>query len=128
MDATSLRVGQAFADAPPQIRDLVVDQHAALLVEFQATSGPRARRPAAAGDRVLAGLPLVAPARLSSDAPARKRLWNLRKGLYASVAGARPPGTTALLEDVVVPVRAARRHVRCGCGVLFDEFTATPTA
>ena len=38
MDATSLRVGQSFADAPEQIRGLHVDQQAALLVEYQATS------------------------------------------------------------------------------------------
>ena len=124
MDATSLRVGQAFADAPPQIRDLRVDRQAALLVEFQATSEPELADMAAAGDRVLTGLPLVAPARLSSDAPARTRLWKLRKGLYTSVAGARPPGTTALLEDVVVPVeKLADTCLRLG--VLFDEFAYT---
>ncbi len=124
MDATSLRVGQAFADAPPQIRDLRVDQQAALLVEFQATSEPELADLAAAGNRVLAGLPLVAAARLSSDAPARTRLWKLRKGLYTSVAGARPPGTTALLEDVVVPVeKLADTCLRLGA--LFDEFSYT---
>ena len=35
-----------------------------------------------------------------------RRLWHIRKGLYATVAGARPSGTTALLEDIVVPVPA----------------------
>ena len=124
MDATSLRVGQAFADAPAQIRDLRVDQQAALLVEYQATSELELADLAAAGDRALTALPLVAPARLSSDAPARKRLWKLRKGLYTSVAGARPPGTTALLEDVVVPVeKLADTCLRLG--VLFDEFAYT---
>ena len=33
-------------------------------------------------------------------------MWHTRKGLYATVAGARPSGTTALLEDIVVPVPA----------------------
>ncbi|RQX15874.1 FAD-binding oxidoreductase, partial [Micromonospora chalcea] len=37
---------------------------------------------------------------------ARAALWHIRKGLYAAVAGARPSGTTALLEDIAVPVEA----------------------
>ncbi len=31
-------------------------------------------------------------------------MWHIRKGLYATVAGNRPSGTTALLEDIAVPV------------------------
>ena len=41
---------------------------------------------------------------LSADAVTRAALWHIRKGLYAAVAGARPSGTTALLEDIAVPV------------------------
>ncbi len=36
--------------------------------------------------------------------PTRAALWHIRKGLYTAVAGARPSGTTALLEDIAVPV------------------------
>lgn len=43
---------------------------------------------------------------LTVDPGERAALWSIRKGLYTSVAGARPSGTTALLEDVVVPVPA----------------------
>ncbi|MDO5745829.1 MAG: FAD-linked oxidase C-terminal domain-containing protein, partial [Micrococcaceae bacterium] len=52
---------------------------------------------------------LSAPAQFSPEAKTRAQLWKLRKGLYASVAGARAQGTTALLEDVVVPVPALAR-------------------
>jgi len=41
---------------------------------------------------------------MTTDAVARKGFWHVRKGLYAAVAGARPSGTTALLEDIAVPV------------------------
>src|SRR5699024_1304417 len=54
----------------------------------------------------LAAENLRAPAAPSADPRARASAWKLRKGLYASVAGARPQGTTALLEDIVVPVGA----------------------
>ncbi|WP_440709473.1 FAD-binding and (Fe-S)-binding domain-containing protein [Herbiconiux sp. YIM B11900] len=104
MDATSLRVGKQEADAHPLIRDLVVDRQAALLVEYQAATAEELAGLQAGGERELGGLRLQAPAVLSSDAATRASLWHLRKGLYATVAGARPSGTTALLEDVVVPV------------------------
>ncbi len=49
-------------------------------------------------------LPVGDLVRLSTDEAVRGKLWKLRKGLYTSVAGARRSGSTALLEDVVVPV------------------------
>lgn len=106
MDATSLRVGQSLSDAPDAIRGFTVDAHAALLVEYHAGSDDELGSLTAAGARLLAAQPLLAPATLSTDPASRAAAWKLRKGLYASVAGARPSGTTALLEDVVVPVPA----------------------
>ncbi len=53
---------------------------------------------------MLSRLRLVSPAELTTPAGARADLWHIRKGLYATVAGARPSGTTALLEDIAVPV------------------------
>ena len=103
MDATSLRVGQGVAGAPAAVRELTVRQQAALLVEYQATSAEGLEHLTRSARPVLDGLPLD-QAVLSADATVRAELWKLRKGLYASVAGARRSGTTALLEDVVVPV------------------------
>lgn len=109
MDATSLRVGKKEADAHPLIRDLTVHQQAALLVEYQAATTDELAQMQQLGDKELSALRLAAPAVLSSDAATRTSLWHLRKGLYATVAGARPSGTTALLEDVVVPVPSLAR-------------------
>jgi D-lactate dehydrogenase len=105
MDATSLRVGQRDAHADPGLRDLAVEQHAALLVEYQEASTSALEARVAAGTKVLGGLPLTAPASLSTDPARRASMWHVRKGLYATVAGNRPSGTTALLEDVAVPVK-----------------------
>lgn len=104
MDAASLRVAQGAADAPDAIARLDLDQHAALLVEFQAETPDALTAAVAAADPVIRALPLTAPFRFSTDPATRSALWHVRKGLYASVAGARTPGTTALLEDIVVPV------------------------
>lgn len=104
LDATSLRVGQQDADADEVLRTLPVAEHAALLVELQeATADELAALRSAAAD-MLDGLPLLVPAALSSDPAARAALWHIRKGLYAAVAGQRPTGSTALLEDIAVPV------------------------
>jgi D-lactate dehydrogenase len=104
MDAASLRVGQGLADAPPQILGFEVQSEAALLIEYQAEEQDALDELVRPGARLLAELALRSPAVLSQDAAQRALAWKLRKGLYTSVAGARPSGTTALLEDIVVPV------------------------
>ncbi|AXB41396.1 oxidoreductase [Amycolatopsis albispora] len=104
LDATSLRVGQRDAKATAALRGLAVDRHAALLIEYQAGTAGEADELAAAAGATLGSLPTTVPAALSADAATRAGHWHVRKGLYAMVAGARPEGTTALLEDIVVPV------------------------
>ncbi|WP_419471101.1 FAD-binding and (Fe-S)-binding domain-containing protein [Georgenia yuyongxinii] len=104
MDAASLRVVQADVDVPELIRDLAVVDHAALLVEYQEPDGAGLDHVRAAAIAAIDTLPLTAPYELSTAPAGRAALWHIRKGLYAAVAGARPSGTTALLEDVVVPV------------------------
>ncbi len=106
LDATSLSVAQADPTARLVLQGLAVRDHAALLVEFQETSGDELADRVGDTAPLLTKLPLALPAVLSSDAPTRAGLWHVRNGLYAAVAGARPSGTTALLEDIAVPVPA----------------------
>ncbi|MFD5599033.1 FAD-binding and (Fe-S)-binding domain-containing protein [Leucobacter sp. NPDC058333] len=103
MDATSLAVGQRLDRPPAEIVGFEPTTQAALLIEYRADDDDALAEASTAGARVLEDLPLHAPAAFSTDAGARARAWAFRKGLYASVAGARPSGTTALLEDIVVP-------------------------
>lgn len=121
MDATSLRVGQRLAGTPAAIHGFEATTQAALLVEYHADDAPALRELAGAGARVLAEEHLLDAAVFSRDPVQRAAAWTFRKGLYASVAGARPSGTTALLEDVVVPV--ARLADTCeGLQQLFARF------
>lgn len=121
MDATSLRVGQRLAGTPAAIHGFEATTQAALLVEYHADDAPALRELAGAGARVLADEDLLDAAVFSRDPVQRAAAWTFRKGLYASVAGARPSGTTALLEDVVVPV--ARLADTCeGLQELFARF------
>lgn len=104
LDTTSLRVARNDPRATGQLRGLALRAHAALLVEHQQPSAEALAERAEAAGRLFAELPLAAAASLTDSAATRATLWHVRKGLYAAVAGARPSGTTALLEDIAVPV------------------------
>ncbi|WP_426998283.1 FAD-binding and (Fe-S)-binding domain-containing protein [Pseudarthrobacter sp. N5] len=121
MDARSLKVGQTLKGTPAVVRDLVIREHAALLVEYSADRPELLAELQRGGEGILGRLGLSAPSRFTGDASARAQLWQLRKGLYASVAGARPQGTTALLEDIVVPVPVLGRTCRELIG-LFEKY------
>jgi len=121
MDARSLRVGQGLPNAPTEVTALDVTHQAALLLEYQATAAEELIALTEAARPVLDGLPLRDPVELSRDAATRGSLWTLRKGLYAAVAGHRESGTTALLEDVVVPVNQLA-DTCSGLGDLFDRY------
>ena len=106
LDATSLRVAQRDPEADCALKPIEVVDHAALLVEYQETSAEALAERLASSRQLLEILPLSVPTVLTDDAKTRAALWHIRKGLYATVAGNRPSGTTALLEDIAVPVAA----------------------
>ncbi len=109
LDAVSLRVARLDPACPMQVRRLAegvlaTGGYAALLVEVQASTPAELAELQTAAAAELGRLPLVSPVDLTVDAVERAGLWRTRKGLYSAVAGARPSGTSALLEDVAVPV------------------------
>lgn len=110
MDAASLRVAQQLTTIVPAIEGLRVDAHTALLVEAQCETASELDDRVDALSRVVARLEglstLEKPYGFSTDPSERALAWLVRKGLYTAVAGARPVGSTALLEDVVVPMPA----------------------
>ncbi|MCI0158064.1 FAD-binding oxidoreductase [Leifsonia shinshuensis] len=104
MDATSLRVAQSLSDVPTEIAAIRIVDQAALLIEHHATDEAALRRKITAFEELFGTLELTSPFEFVTDPAARASLWHVRKGLYTAVAGARPSGTTALLEDIAVPV------------------------
>ena len=104
MDAASLKVSSRDPKCPPAIRALQVDRQAVLLVEFEAGSVEELAERRRTLEPALTELGGGAPFTLTTDAAERASLWQIRKGLFSAVASARPSGTNALLEDVVVPV------------------------
>jgi D-lactate dehydrogenase len=104
LDATSLQVARRDPSSAALLPAGDLARAAALLVEYQEPSGEALAERAAAIRAAHGALPTAVPASLSEDAARRAELWRIRKGLYATVAAARPAGSSALLEDVVVPV------------------------
>lgn len=104
MDATSLRVAQRDPEATDDLLALSVADHAALLVEYHEETAEDLEQRVALAPEVFRGLPLITPGVLSTDPARRAALWHIRKGLFTIVAGNRPSGTSALLEDIAVPV------------------------
>ena len=104
MDAESLTVGNTIPGVPGLVRDLKVNRQSALLVEHEGSTEEELAELAALIRTAAADLPLESMIETTTDSATRSALWSFRKGLYTSVAGARPAGSTALLEDVAVPV------------------------
>ncbi len=107
LDAAALAVARADPNCPAQVSRLPEEAVrpgglAALLVELQAESTEELDQLQEYASQGLSGLPLASAAALTTVASERASLWHMRKGLYSAVAGARPSGTSALLEDVAV--------------------------
>lgn len=112
LDARSLAVASQGVPALDALAGKRFTVESALLVEYQAETESELR------SVVERAVPLLRECEPTSDAVVRGDLWRVRKGLYASVAGARRQGTTALLEDVAVPVPG----LTATCGDLSELF------
>ena len=104
MDAASLRAALLDEESRAALPELEIVDHCALLVEYQAGDEKALAAQSRTAMKLFATLPLAVEPELTRDARVRASLWHIRKGLYATVAGARPSCTTALLEDIAVPV------------------------
>lgn len=104
MDAASLRAALLDQESREALPSFDIVEHCALLVEYQAATAAELFELSVGAQELFARLPLVTEPVLSQDSKVRASLWHIRKGLYATVAEARPSGTTALLEDIAVPV------------------------
>jgi D-lactate dehydrogenase len=75
----------------------------ALLVEFRAADEAARSHAQRMANATLADLNLLEPAEFTRDPRLAAQFWNVRGGLLASVGGARPSGSSFILEDVCFP-------------------------
>jgi D-lactate dehydrogenase len=103
MDRASLRSVEAMAGTPAYLRELP-DAAAGLLVEFHAPNGVQQQEFEARAADVVANLALLRPVEFTRDPMIQATLWKIRKGMFPSVGAVRAAGTTALMEDIALPV------------------------
>ena len=104
LDISSLKVAQREHMADTVLKHLEFKNHAGLLIEYQAETETQLDGLINNAHQVFKDLPIKS-GELTKSAEIRNELWHARKGLYAAVAGNRPSGTTALLEDISVPMK-----------------------
>ena len=102
LDRASLRSVEGKPGVPERWRGLG-DHATALLVEFREPDAAALARAESAARKVLAGLSLVEPADFTEDAALARQYWQVRSGLLPSVGGARPSGSSFILEDICFP-------------------------
>jgi len=101
-DRASLRAVEGKPSVPDRWRSLP-ETAAMLLVEFREASLEGLARAEKAANETLAGLELLEPVEFTQDPHIAAQLWNVRHGLLPSVGGARPTGTSLIIEDVCFP-------------------------
>ena len=104
LDISSLKVAQREHMADTVLKDYEFKNHAGLLIEYQAETETQLDALINNAHQVFKDLPIKS-GELTKSVEIRNELWHARKGLYAAVAGNRPSGTTALLEDISVPMK-----------------------
>ncbi len=104
IDAASIRATGEDA-APVLPKGFKVNEHASLLVEYQAMDDDGIAQRIESGEAAFAQLKgLSTPPEMTNDATRRGQMWVMRNGLYTKIMRNRPQGTMALLEDIAVPM------------------------
>jgi len=93
---------------------------AALLIETRAREAGELDAQMAAIVAALAPLRTLSPLEFSTDPKETAVYWNARKGVFPAVAGARPVGTTVIIEDVAFKVEDLASGV-LDLQALFDQ-------
>ena len=101
-DRASLRAVEGKPGVPERWKALP-EGATGLLVEFRAPDEATRAAAAQAAAAVLEGLALVEPAQFPRAPALAAQYWTVRSGLLPSVGGARPPGTSFIIEDVCFP-------------------------
>src|SRR5208282_897046 len=102
VDRASLRSVEGKPGVPERWKTLP-ENATALLVEFRAPSEAARAEAERTANATLAGMSLLEPAAFTRDPALAAQFWTVRSGLLPSVGGARPSGSSFILEDVCFP-------------------------
>ena len=88
---------------PSYLKELS-DDAAAILVETRAAERTKVLQQIGEINGLISDIPALFPITFMDRPEDYNKLWNIRKGLFPSVGGARRIGTTVVIEDVVFPL------------------------
>lgn len=75
-----------------------------LLIETRASSLDELKANIAKIEAMIAKFDLFKPAAFTTDPQEIAALWKMRSGIFPTVGGTRPAGTTSLIEDIAFPI------------------------
>lgn len=101
-DRASLRAVEGKPGVPDRWKSFP-EEATGLLVEFRESTPEELATVERAAGEVLSALALLEPADFTRDPHLAAQFWTVRNGLLPSVGGARPSGTSLILEDVCFP-------------------------
>ncbi len=102
LDRASIRAVEGKPGVPDRWKQFP-DEATALLIEFRESTTEKQAIAERAANEILSTLHLLETAEFTKDPQIAAQLWNVRHGLLPSVGGARPSGTSLILEDVCFP-------------------------
>jgi D-lactate dehydrogenase len=103
MDRPALRSIEYLEYCPAMVKAMP-SQATAILCEYQAASEEELETLLQRARPIIGTLPVLDQLDFTKVGYEQAKLWKLRKGMYPSVAAVRAKGTTAMLEDVAVPL------------------------
>ena len=102
-DRKALKSVENEATALSEIKQLP-EKATALLIKIEAESEHLLADYTARVNGIISGFKTLYPVRFTTDEKESGVYWTLRSGIFPSVGGTRPVGTTCLIEDVAFPM------------------------
>jgi D-lactate dehydrogenase len=102
-DRKALKSVEDDPKALPELKALP-EKATSLLIQIEADSEHALAGYTAEVNQIIAGFKTLYPVRFTTDEKEYSVYWTLRSGIFPSVGGTRPVGTTCLIEDVAFPM------------------------
>lgn len=105
IDYYALKAVQHMDGVPGYLADIPAGA-TALLVQVESDDPQQLWQQVAEVEAMIADLELAVPAQFTDRPEEYSAYWQVRKGIFPAVGATRPPGTTALIEDVAFPIES----------------------
>lgn len=103
IDYFALKAVENMDGVPDYLAD-IPNGATALLVQVEADNKETLWHKVAEVEAMVADLELSMPVQFTDRPEEYSPYWQVRKGIFPAVGATRPPGTTALIEDVAFPI------------------------